>query len=138
MTALRTAGATYAEIGQRFGVTRQAAHKALHYQPSPHGRGVHRLTPDERHERFLSRLTYTADGCWEYRTERLCSKRHTLCGELAYRYAYKHFVGPVPKGMVLDHLCGNERCANPDHLDPCTRGENARRGSGPHFHLRGR
>jgi hypothetical protein len=59
----------------------------------------------------------------------------------AYRYAYETQIGPVPQGMVLDHLChsmdtgcaGNgrdcphRRCVNPAHLEPVTQEENARR-----------
>ena len=37
--------------------------------------------------------------------------------------------GPVPKGMELDHLCRNRRCANVAHLEPVTHAENCRRGA---------
>ena len=37
--------------------------------------------------------------------------------------------GPVPAGMVLDHLCGVRWCCNPDHLEPVTPAENVRRGA---------
>lgn len=46
----------------------------------------------------------------------------------AHRLSYLSIVGPVPRGLVLDHLCRNRRCANPDHLEPVTLLENARRG----------
>lgn len=46
----------------------------------------------------------------------------------AHRYAYEILVGPIPEGLVLDHLCRNTLCVNPDHLEPVTQGENARRG----------
>ena len=46
----------------------------------------------------------------------------------AHRLSYETFVGPIPKGIVLDHLCRDHTCINPDHLDPCTPGENVRRG----------
>lgn len=36
--------------------------------------------------------------------------------------------GPVPDGLVLDHLCRVHECVNPDHLEPVTISENVRRG----------
>lgn len=49
----------------------------------------------------------------------------------AHRVSYNLFVGEVPEGLDLDHLCRNRRCVNPDHLEPVTRGENTRRGDLP-------
>ena len=46
----------------------------------------------------------------------------------AHRWSYQHFVGPIPEGLVLDHLCRNTLCVNPSHLEPVTSAENARRG----------
>ena len=50
------------------------------------------------------------------------------CDEYVHRLAYKEFRGPIPDGMVLDHLCRTPACCNPDHLEPVTHGENIRRG----------
>ncbi len=46
---------------------------------------------------------------------------------LAHRYAYELLVSPIPKGMVLDHLCRITRCVKPSHLEVVTAGENSRR-----------
>ena len=49
----------------------------------------------------------------------------------AHRFAYERFVGRIPEGLELDHLCRVTRCVNPDHLEPVTRAENLRRASWP-------
>jgi hypothetical protein len=46
----------------------------------------------------------------------------------AHRAFYEHYVGPIPVGLTIDHLCRVRRCVNPDHLEPVTRGENVLRG----------
>jgi hypothetical protein len=45
----------------------------------------------------------------------------------AHRWLYEFLVGPVPEGLVLDHLCRRTKCCNPDHLEPVTQKENVRR-----------
>ena len=45
-----------------------------------------------------------------------------------HRVMYEHFVGPIPAGLVLDHLCRVPRCCNPYHLEPVTNLENYLRG----------
>lgn len=45
-----------------------------------------------------------------------------------HRFLYEHWFGPIPEGLVLDHLCRNPPCVNPAHLEPVTFTENVRRG----------
>lgn len=47
-----------------------------------------------------------------------------------HRIAYELVIGPIPVNRVLDHLCRNRRCCNPDHLEPVTEAENILRGVG--------
>src|SRR6185295_6552302 len=49
----------------------------------------------------------------------------------SHRWTYQHFIGPIPPGLDLDHLCRNRACCNPMHLEPVTRSENILRGTGP-------
>ncbi len=44
--------------------------------------------------------------------------------------AYEVFVGPVPAGLQVDHLCRVRECCNPEHLEPVTHRENVLRGLG--------
>jgi hypothetical protein len=44
--------------------------------------------------------------------------------EYAHRLSYKHWIGDIPDGLELDHLCETPICVNPDHLEPVTHQEN--------------
>lgn len=48
----------------------------------------------------------------------------------AHRVAFELIRGCIPNGLVLDHLCRNRGCVNPDHLEPVTFRENIMRGVG--------
>lgn len=77
-------------------------------------------------------------GCWEW----TASKREHGYGQImtgskadgthrpvgAHRVGFEIYRGPIPQGMVLDHLCRNPSCVNPWHLEPVTHIENMRRG----------
>jgi hypothetical protein len=46
----------------------------------------------------------------------------------AHKLSYLMHKGPVPPGLVLDHLCRQRACVNPAHLRPQTRRQNVLNG----------
>ncbi len=70
-------------------------------------------------------------GCWLWQ---LCltggygQYRHRGRMVYAHRLAYEARFGPVPEGMVVDHVCRQPACVNPDHLEAVSSAENTRRG----------
>lgn len=64
------------------------------------------------------------DGCWTWtgstNTHGYGEFRVARRTRLAHRISYELFVGPIPTGLQIDHLCRNRACVNPDHLEPVT------------------
>lgn len=84
-------------------------------------------------ERLLSRYEIADSGCWTW-TGSIAGG--TGYGQIAgpdgrtrpaHRAMYEHHRGPIAPGLVIDHLCENRSCVNPDHLQPVTYSENNRR-----------
>ena len=50
-------------------------------------------------------------------------------GRMAYahRVSFELFKGPIPEGLVIDHLCRTPACVRPEHLEAVTPKENTRR-----------
>ena len=45
----------------------------------------------------------------------------------AHRVSYVAFIGDIPEGLQIDHLCRVKCCINPHHLEPVTNEENRNR-----------
>lgn len=95
------------------------------------------LTKDEL-KRFMDKVDIQDgdDGCWLW----TASTNRTGYGEFflkdlgkvtAHRQSYRHYIGPIPDGKMLDHLCRTRNCVNPRHLEPVSGHENTIRGEGP-------
>lgn len=86
-------------------------------------------------ERFWSKVSRLSSGCWEW-TGAKSKVEHGFYGVIriagenygAHRIAFVLNGGTLHAGMVIDHLCRNKLCVNPDHLEGVTQKENARRG----------
>ena len=83
-------------------------------------------------QRFVSKIVFTQD-CWVWTDKpdngygRFWLNRKS---ELAHRFAYLIWAGPIPSDKQLDHLCRNRGCVNPEHLEPVSIAENVLRGEG--------
>lgn len=92
-------------------------------------------------ERFLSKVDKVDGGCWLWTGTRGAAgygKFYVVNGRMmvAHRWAYERWVGPVPEGLFVDHLCGVRRCVNPEHLEAVTHAENVRRAWAKRTHCR--
>ena len=86
-------------------------------------------------ERLWTKFARDPNGCWQWTATIHAGgyARFYMDGKFhhAHRVAYELLVGPVPEGLVLDHLCRNRSCVNPSHLEPVTFQEKVLRGEGP-------
>lgn len=96
-------------------------------------------------DRFWSKVDKT-DDCWiwtagknhyGYGSYRLIVNGRSFAAQ-SHRLSYEDAVGPIPDGMVIDHLCRTPACVNPAHMEVVSRGENVLRGeSSSAKHARG-
>lgn len=94
-------------------------------------------------ERLLAKTDQTGD-CWVWRGSRLKSgygqigiqRDGRTVPQLVHRVSYEIFIGPIPDGLQIDHLCRNTSCLNPSHLEAVTPSENMHRGMSPVFVIR--
>lgn len=77
---------------------------------------------------YILKKTDRSSNCWLWIGEVLRNGygRATCNGKrhLAHRLSFTEFVGPIPPGHVVDHLCNVKNCVNPEHLRCCTQREN--------------
>lgn len=73
-------------------------------------------------------------GCWVWQHKKNNGGYGTISVNgrqmYAHRASYEAYVGRIPDGLVIDHLCRNRACVNPSHLEPVSFSENLERGVG--------
>jgi hypothetical protein len=87
-------------------------------------------------KKFLARqVRITRRGEWEcWIWQGHCDQKgygRLACRQRSYkahRVSYEMFIGSIPPGLVIDHLCRTRNCVNPENLEPVTNVENIRRG----------
>lgn len=84
-------------------------------------------------EAFRTKVSVESSGCWVWIAGRVRGGYGAFYDEgrqvRAHRFSYERLVGPIPEGLVLDHLCSNPSCVRPDHLEPVTQRVNVLRSS---------
>lgn len=90
--------------------------------------GEHKLNP--RIAGKIEEHQETACWLWQGEMNRNGYGRVWVNGKrlMAHRVVYESLRGPIGEGLLLDHLCRNRACCNPDHLEPVTHRENTLRG----------
>lgn len=104
----------------------------LHYQRLAATGSTNSPRPDAR-TKFMAKAAVRADGCWEWTGARTngYGRLHVNGRNVAaHRYSYEIHVGPIPRGLHVDHICRRPWCVNPEHLEPVTQTENNRRTAG--------
>jgi hypothetical protein len=77
---------------------------------------------------FCARIEVSPDGCWLWKGRLHHGYAGWAKGMAGHRWAYLTMVGPVDRGLELDHLCRRPACVNPLHLEVVTHKVNMERG----------
>lgn len=79
---------------------------------------------------LLAHVTREPGGCWLWKggVDRRGYARLRINGRVwrAARASHRAFVGPIPHGHDIHHVCQNRRCINPAHLRPMPHGAHLR------------
>jgi len=78
-------------------------------------------------ERFFAKVNMKGlDDCWLWTAATIGSQRNegARYGRfwyegrmvIAHRWAYEHWIGPIPDDYDVHHTCRNTLCVNPRHL----------------------
>lgn len=88
--------------------------------------------------RFLKHVLFDEPAkCWGWKGgvspegyARIKAERTSRFPAYAHRVSWEYFVGRIPNGLVIDHLCRTRSCVNPRHLRVVSHKENILSGVG--------
>lgn len=81
--------------------------------------------------RLLRDVRFDDSGCWIWTGpvdhEGYGRIYHLGKRVRAHRLSHQLFVGELAPGLVVDHVCRNKACVNPEHLELVSQAENVKR-----------
>lgn len=86
--------------------------------------------------RFWRKVEKTPN-CWNWTGSLSASGYGSIVDETgkrraAHRFAFERLTGPIPSGMLVDHICHNKSCVKPAHLRLATNKQNLENLTGPY------
>lgn len=67
-------------------------------------------------ERFYKNFIIKENGCWEWSKWEGCQFKIRGKRFVAQRYSYLIHKGKIPEKKVINKVCSNQKCVNPEHL----------------------
>lgn len=97
-------------------------------------RRVSCITPSQRFRQlggWIGGAEWVGKGCWWWMGAKDTNGYGSVSWQgiqmLAHRVSYALAKGPIPTGLVIDHLCRNKACINPEHLEAVSQKTNCMR-----------
>lgn len=96
------------------------------------------MTSQAERDLFWAKVDKT-DNCWNWTGSRSSNGRtHHRYGNAwiggkcirTHRFSYAEAYGPIPAGLVIDHMCHNTACVRPSHLRAITQKQNCENRNG--------
>lgn len=86
-------------------------------------------------DRFVASYAEHSEGCWLW-AKTVNNRGYGVITVhykhvLAHRFSHELYIGPIPEGHEVDHLCKSRPCVNPEHLEAVTRQVNVARSDWP-------